>query len=691
MPSLRRLLAAIIGLSLQPSIFASESETPIILDALQVEATLVEQEQSWFKLEKEQKLTPGGVTLLDNTELNERNQSNLADMLRYVPGIWVASGSTGDSAFFSSRGSNLDATNYDGNGIKLLQDGLPVTAADGNNHNRQVDPLSTRYAIVARGANALTYGASTLGGAIDFISPTAHDTASQIHLNGGSHGQVQGQLTAGAVASQLDGLITLEARSWDGFREHQKQEREGLYANAGWQFSDAARTRLYLTYIDNDQELPGALTREQFEEDPYQAESAARTGNYQYNVESWRIANKTEWDLDEKSSLSLGFSYEEQALYHPIVFSPFFSLLIDTDQNTAGTALRYNVQLGDHDVLAGVNYGVTTVKGGNYSHEDGRRNDLMTRVDNRASSLEMFVVDRWQFAPQWNLIYGVQVVSADREVRNIDVANGDRYNPQGDYDSINPCLGVIYQLTPDSELFANLSRLYEPPTNYELEDDASPDDEALDAMRGEVVEVGTRGRKPFGDSAYWHWEIALYYAQLRNEILSVDDPNAPGTSLSTNVDDTVHAGLEVLLGSSFTLDAGAMHRLEPLVSLTVNEFSFDKDPLYGNNRLPVAPRYAVKSEIIYRNGNGFFVGPTFDFVDKRYADFSNTYTIGSYTLLGLRAGFTGPSWEIYGEARNLTDRDYVSVFSVKDIAAPDAAILQAGEPRSIYVGMRLYF
>src|SRR5690606_31438306 len=235
------------------------------------------------------------------------------------------------------------------------------------------------------------------------ISPTAHDTASQIHLNGGSHGQVQGQLTAGAVAGQLDGLITLEARSWDGFREHQKQEREGLYANAGWQFSDAARTRLYLTYIDNDQELPGALTREQFEEDPYQAESAARTGNYQYNVESWRIANKTEWDLDEKSSLSLGFSYEEQALYHPIVFSPFFSLLIDTDQNTAGTALRYNVQLGDHDVLAGVNYGVTTVKGGNYSHEDGRRNDLMTRVDNRASSLEMFVVDRWQFAPQWNL------------------------------------------------------------------------------------------------------------------------------------------------------------------------------------------------------------------------------------------------------------------------------------------------
>ena len=48
--------------------------------------------------------------------------------------------------FFSSRGSNLDATDYDMNGIKLLQDGLPITTADGNNHNRVIDPLSARYA-----------------------------------------------------------------------------------------------------------------------------------------------------------------------------------------------------------------------------------------------------------------------------------------------------------------------------------------------------------------------------------------------------------------------------------------------------------------------------------------------------------------------------------------------------------------
>ena len=92
---------------------------------------------------------------------------------------------------------------------------------------------------------------------------------------------------------------------------------------------------------------------------PGQAEAAAITGNYQWNVETWRLANKTTWDIDADSSLSLGFSYETQQLYHPIVQSPFFSLLIDTEQRNFGTSLRYNLRRGAHDLLAGLNYGRT--------------------------------------------------------------------------------------------------------------------------------------------------------------------------------------------------------------------------------------------------------------------------------------------------------------------------------------------
>ncbi len=132
------------------------------------------------ELQRQQALTPGGVSLVEAEDLGERNVVSIGDMLRYVPGMWTATGSTGDGTFLSSRGSNLDAVAYDGNGVKLMIDGLPVTAADGNNHNSFIDPLTARYAVIARGANAMTYGASTLGGAINFINPTARTTDNQL-------------------------------------------------------------------------------------------------------------------------------------------------------------------------------------------------------------------------------------------------------------------------------------------------------------------------------------------------------------------------------------------------------------------------------------------------------------------------------------------------------------------------------
>ena len=646
-------------------------------------------------LQRELALTPGGVTLVEAEDLEERNVATLGDMLRYVPGMWTADGSTGDGTFLSSRGSNLDSVNYDGNGVKLMIDGLPVTAADGNNHNSFIDPLAARYAVIARGANAMTYGASTLGGAIDFISPTARTTDNQAYLSAGSHGTVQNSVTGGTVHGNLDALVTVEQRSYDGFRAHQEQQRSGVYANTGWQISDSVENRLYLTYVDNDQELAGSLTQGQFDADPYQAGASNETGNFLKNVEKWRVANRTAWNLSDTSSLVVGFSFEDQSLYHPIVQNPFFSLLIDNDQTTFGTTIRYDKKLGNHDLLLGLNYGETRVKGGNYQHSGGVRGALSTKVDNKADNLEVFAMDRWHFAERWSLVYGAQAVTGNREVRNVTVSSGAERNPEEDFDSINPRVGVIYQLADRSELFASVSKLFEAPTLYELEDDVSASDEALDAMQGKVAEVGTRGSAPLGQASEWNWEFTVYYAQIEDEILSLDDPNATGTSLATNVDDTIHAGVEALVGASIAL-GNSDHRIAPLLSMTWNDFTFDNDPLYGDNQLPVAPEFFIKGEVMYRHANGFYAGPTFDIVDDRYADFANSYKVDGYELLGLRTGLNRDNWEVYLEGRNLTDEAYVANVSARnDLSNPAtagaAAILQAGEPRSFYAGVRFDF
>ncbi|MBK6739127.1 MAG: Plug domain-containing protein [Haliea sp.] len=188
---------------------------------------------------REQSLTPGGVTLIDIETLFQRNMSNMADLLRFTPGVWSASPNGGSPVFLSARGSNLDATDYDVNGIKLLQDGLPITTADGNNHNRLIDPLSMRYATVARGANAMTFGASTLGGAINFVSPTALNTAPlQLYTMGGSHGRLNAQATAARVFDNgLDGLLTVASDNWMATATTARTTAK-VSGNTGWQFGE---------------------------------------------------------------------------------------------------------------------------------------------------------------------------------------------------------------------------------------------------------------------------------------------------------------------------------------------------------------------------------------------------------------------------------------------------------------------
>jgi iron complex outermembrane receptor protein len=649
--------------------------------------------------------TPGGVAVIDMDAFRERNVSNLADVLLYAPGIWSASATGDDNIFFSSRGSNLDATNYDMNGIKLLQDGLPVTTADGNNHNRVVDPLAARYASVARGANAMAYGASTLGGAINFETMTARDLpGASLAVNGGSFGQMQMRLTGAAVFDDtFDGLVTVESKNWDGYREHNRQDRLGLYANGGWQLSDDVALRGYATWLSNDQELAGPLSRDQFDEDPDQAGAGATTGNYQVNVDTFRLAGKLTWQLAGNAQFEAGLSWEGQSLFHPIVdrvmvdfdgpgpMEPVevFSLLIDTDQDNLGAVLRYRQSFGDHEMTVGANIGRSQVTGGNYRNFGGQRNGLTTRIDNSANSLEVFVMDRWRMTDHWTLTAALQAVRAQRDVRNTAVDSGVLSNPSATYTASNPRIGAIFDLTDDVALYGNVSRLFEPPTNYQLQDNVAGGDATLDAMSGTVLEIGTRGGGNFGADNDWGWDVSLYYAKIRDEILSVDDPEAPGTSLSTNIDQTVHAGLEALINANWHMGTGGV--LKPLLSLTVNRFEFDNDRVYGINQLPAAPKFALRGEVIYQSERGWFAGPTFELVGERYADFANTYSVDSYTLLGLRGGWSDRGWTLYADLGNVLGEDYISYSAVRNVAPADASLLYPGAPRSVFVGVERRF
>lgn len=671
--------------------------TPVTLNPIEVVAP-----HSATDPRAQQRLNPGSVHIVNSDTFYQRSVGNLSDALRYVPGVMAESNTGGDDQVLSIRGSNLSALDYDNGGVALMQDGLPISTADGNNHNRLIDPLTASDLIVANGPNALAYGASELGGAIDVISRTARNSdPRQVYLSGGSHGLFNGRLSTGGISGKLDGMLVVDHKHFDGYRENSAESRTSVYGNIGLKATDTLDLRLFASHTDSRQRLAGSLTRAQFDDDARQADPSYALGNHALNVKTDRLALKGDWTINAASRLEFGLSYETQSLYHPIVdvynFSTtppahYFSLLIDTRQETTGGMLRYHLKAGKHQLLAGLNLAHTSNYGGNYENDGGNKGIRTNDINQQSNSATLFLMDRWQFAPRWTLVYGAQAITTNRNLHDTTLASNDTRHQKASYASVNPRAGLIYALSKNSELFANVSRIYQAPNNFDLDNDVRQNDSTLSAMHGVAVEVGTRGSEPLPFAhGTAHWNLALYHARIHNEILSVDNPAQPGNMLSANYDKTRHTGIEALLGGSFQItDRG--QRIEPLVSASYNHFTFDHDPIYGNNRLPSAPRYIVHGEVMVRDAqSGLYAGPTFDLIGSRYVDMANTYRVSGYELLGLRAGIERDRWEIYAQATNLTNKKYVNAVSVRTQASADDAVLNPGAPRALFVGMRLRY
>ena len=72
-------------------------------------------------------------------------------------------------------------------------------------------------------------------------------------------------------------------------------------------------------------------------------------------------------------------------------------------------------------------------------------------------------------------------------------------------------------------------------------------------------------------------------------------------------------------------------------------------------------------------------------------EFWNHATILADAKIGLRAGFNGRRWAVFGEMRNLFDTDYIATLSVLNVASADVRALYPGAPLSAYTGLRFSF
>jgi iron complex outermembrane receptor protein len=617
---------------------------------------------------------PGGANVVGESEYADGRASTLVDVFALTPGVFAQSRFGAEEARISIRGSGLQRT-FHMRGIYLLQDGVPITLADGSGDFQAIEPLALAYTEVMRGANALEYGGTTLGGSINFVSPSGHDGwGLRSRLEGGSFEYRRALVSMGDVFTEGDYFASVSAYSQEGFRDWSKQENERFFGNAGIRLRDNVESRFYASVVDSTSALPGSITKAQLASRPEQANAGNVAGRQHRDFDLYRLANRTVIDFGERHiELSAGYSYKD--LWHPI-----FQLLQQRSNDWfAGARYVDERTLGEHAnrLIVGFSPSWNSVNDDRFVNIAGTKGARTARSRQRSENYAAYAQNEFDLDARWTLVAGAQWTDAERRYADRFLSNGDQ-SLDASYTQLAPKLGFVLHAGPNWMVFGNFSGSFEPPSFGELT--GGPGVSILKAQTAHTFEIGTRGKL-----ARVEWDIAAYSARVRDELLGLNDPS--GQPLGTvNAPRTIHRGLEV--GAQLALTDALSWRSSYLWS----DFRFDGNASYGDNALPGIPEHFYRGELVWALREGYAVTLNTEWSPRRYAiDMANTWFADPYALVGLKVARDvehGLSW--YVEGRNLADRRYASTTGViADARGIDAAQFLPGDGRAVYAGVSL--
>jgi iron complex outermembrane receptor protein len=638
-------------------------------------------------------LTAGSVGFIDSEQLRDRYTRNLRDVLEDAPGVFVEQ-RYGQELRVSIRGSAI-ARGYHLRGLEILQDGFPVNLADGSGDFYQIDPQALRSVEIYKGGNGLAYGSSYLGGAINFVTPTAYTAVAPnlVRLEGGSFDTARLSLQVSRIFGDFDVLANNTATYASGFRQHERSKSDQFNANVGYRLTPDIETRFYTGAYVVMQQLPGALSLADALHNPTKANPAALAGDQARNSWTERVANRTSFRLDV-GRLDIDSWAVHKALFHPI-----FQVL-DQDGWTWGVAPRYTAdgRIGGFrdQLIGGGRYFAGSNTALQFVNVSGNRAAKTLDSRQNSTNYEAYAENRFFFLPDVALMTGLKLLLDQRDYTDLGGLPADpiRKTARRNYYGVNPKIGLLWQPHDDIQVFADLTRSQDVPDFTDLTQTTAATTRfvPLAAQRAWTGEIGTRGKYD-----RFEWDATAYRSDIKGELLQFTvDPSIPAATF--NAGNTVHQGIELGAKVDVWRDilapaAGDVLRLSQI--WTWSDFGFRGDRQYGNNALAGVPEHVLRTEIRYRHPSGFYFGPNIDWVPTgAWADFTNTQRAPGYVLLGLSGGYDLPNGlSFFVDARNLTNQHYVSdVSTVADFrTAANTLIFYPGDGISVFAGLRAAF
>jgi iron complex outermembrane recepter protein len=662
------------------------SATATELAELTVIGSRTDLQETRLRLEQ----VPGGVDLVSSEEIQSTRQANLKDVLRFTPGVFIQPRfGAADESQISIRGSGL-RNNFHARGINLLVNGMPYRNADGFTDFESLELLNTEAIEVYKGANALRYGGSTMGGAINLHTRTGY-TAPRVSVvaEGGSYGFYKAQVASGGRSGGLDYYGSYAKTGLEGFRDYNVQNRDRINAHLGYLLSPTTDIRSFYFFARVNEQLPGALTEAEFAADPGQANAANRAGRWgrDYDLHHLGLQLRTQLGANQRLEISPYFQYRD--IDHPIF------RVISQISRDYGAEIRYengnSIGGRQNRFIIGVQPSYMNMDNRQFDNVAGAHGALRKDQKDQVEGIAIYAENMLGLSPRFSLVVGARFDYSTRKSEDFFLSDGDQSDERS-YKPLSPRVGMLYALpSVNGQLFANASRSFEPPLLLELNSLTVPGFIDLEAQDAWQFEVGTRGR-----SGGFRWDLSLFDIEVNNEILNVNVEPFPGAGFTVptyrNAKKTRHYGLEA--GAQYGIpgplltSANGGDGLLIQASYTFARYRFVDDSTFEGNAIPGAPEHLLNAELKYVHPAGLSLAPSVEWAPSSYfVNSENTVSNRGWVNLGLRAewAFERPGITLFAAGQNLTDQRRSPSVQVDNAAG---RYFEPMDGRSFYAGIR---
>lgn len=656
------------------------ARTPQQLQPVVVEATRTRQKIS---------RVPQAVTEVGADEIQRgRREVGLDEALEGIPGVIAEN--TDNYAFQS--GLRL-AIRGDLPGVQLLQDGVPLTMADGTTQYDNIDIGSAGSIEVIRGPSSVLYGNSG-GGVVSVTTqfPAATPLMLQPAIQFGSNGYNRQQLKLEGTLGTFGYVVNGSRMESDGFRKYGRADIRRLNVVTRSQLAGSTTLGAVFNLYDMPfSENPSTLTREQARNDP----TMVRQGAFD---QRWgKSGTQGQGGLDLEHSFApgrvLGTTVwgESRDTWNPIP-----GRIIDLGRRAGGVRSSYR-----HSALVGslpfeLTAGVDLTYQRDVRHEyanDGvaspgglaQEGDLQLNQLERVFSVAPFTQGTLDLTSELALTAGVRYDSYEFEATDHMLADGDQSGKR-DFSAVSPMVGLNYSPRPELGLYANFARAYQTPTMQQLSnrpDGAGGFNQSLGPEYLRSFEVGVRG---FLAGPRFDYSLTGYTSRVEDALVAYQGVGEQ--VFYRNAGESSRRGIELSLGWQ------ASRELAARLSYTYQDYVYDRyvsgDQDVSGKREPGIPPHTVFGQLTHSAPFGLTSTLTARWVDSYPVDDANTVSNWAFTLVGLRFSLDRDIGRIAARpfmgVDNLFDERYNASVTVNALGgryfAPSAG-------RSVYVGFQI--